>query len=376
MINSPTRPLFDPADFRIPSNMTHVCAGGETAFLRRHDEAFARYVDDKSRGSPGRTAQEATVERTREQVAALWGVRSDEIGWVSNVAEGISLVLDSLEFKSGDNICLMDTEYPSVVAPVLARPHPEYKVKLLSRAHSDGLAAAVDHNTRAIMVSYVSYLNGERFDLQLLREAADQVGALLIVDFTQASGYLPIMASIADFAFSSSYKWMLGMTGVATAYWNRQRIPHWQPVSAGWYSLASDATGYSHGITLRPDALRFTRGNPCHAGLYVLSSALEYLSGFDPVKIQTHIQGLTTDLLTRLAEHGVESSTPTDPAHHGASICLSRNDAHALHTRMGEANVLTWNGRGRLRISFHGYNCRSDVDNVEAALLHALACRD
>jgi len=34
--------------------------------------------------------------------------------------------------------------------------------------------------------------------------------------------------------------------------------------------------------------------------------------------------------------------------------------------------VLAWNGRGRLRISFHGYNGTADVDRVEAALAKAL----
>ena len=373
MTSSPDRPLFDPADFRIPTDVSHVCAGGETPFLWCHNEALARYAHDKSQGAPGRDTQEAVLERTREQLAALWGVQSDEIGWVSNVAEGVSLVLDSLRLQQGDNICVMAIEYPSLVAPLLARPQAEYETRLVSETGSAGLAAAVDENTRAILVSYVSYLNGERFDLQALRQAADAVGALLVVDFTQAAGYLPIMASVADFAFSASYKWMLGMTGTASAYWNRQRVPEWQPLSAGWHSLASDSTRYDEGIRLRPDAMRFSRGNPSHAGLYVLSSALDYLAGFDPVNIQAHVQALTTDLLARLAKKGVESTTPVDPVRHGASICISRPDAHELHALMGKAGVLTWNGRGRLRISFHGYNCKTDVDRVEAALLDALA---
>jgi cysteine desulfurase/selenocysteine lyase len=75
-------------------------------------------------------------------------------------------------------------------------------------------------------------------DLPALRRLADQVGAWLLVDFTQASGYLPIEASLADFAFSACYKWMLGIAGVAVAYWNRRRLPGWAPASAGWHSLA------------------------------------------------------------------------------------------------------------------------------------------
>ena len=70
----------------------------------------------------------------------------------------------------------------------------------------DRLASCIDERTRVIGVSYVSYLTAERHDLPALRALADKVGALLVVDFTQSSGYLPIAASVADFAFSACYK--------------------------------------------------------------------------------------------------------------------------------------------------------------------------
>ena len=94
-------PLFDPRDFRIPEGVSHVCAAGETAFLRRHDEAYGRYVRDKSSGARGRAAQEAQVERARQQVAALWGMPAGDIGWVGCVAEGVSLVLESIDWRAG-----------------------------------------------------------------------------------------------------------------------------------------------------------------------------------------------------------------------------------------------------------------------------------
>jgi selenocysteine lyase/cysteine desulfurase len=266
----------------------------------------------------------------------------------------------------------MPGEYPSLVAPLMARSAPAYRVRFAGSASVSALIQCMTPNTRAVLVSHVSYLNGERFDLDALRAAADAVGAMLIVDFTQASGYLPIRASSADFAFCASYKWMLGMTGVATAYWNRRRRPDWSPASAGWYSIAGDATDLSDGLALRPDAMRFTRGNPGHMSLYVLSSALDYLAAFEPAVIQAHVQSLTSDLLARLSAHRLESSTPPDTSRHGASVCLARPDAKEIQIRMCDRGVLVWNGRGRLRISFHGYNCRRDVDRVEEALLNAL----
>ena len=73
---------------------------------------------------------------------------------------------------------------------------------------ADRFSACVDDRTRVIAVSHVSYLTGERHDLAALRVLADRVGALLVVDFTQAAGWMPIDASVADFGFSACYKWL------------------------------------------------------------------------------------------------------------------------------------------------------------------------
>jgi len=41
MSTSPATPLFNPQDFHLPPGVSHVCAGGETAFLRRHEAAMS-----------------------------------------------------------------------------------------------------------------------------------------------------------------------------------------------------------------------------------------------------------------------------------------------------------------------------------------------
>lgn len=364
-------PLFDPADFHLPPGIAHVCAGGETAPLKTHDEAVLRYLRDKASGFPGRTAQDTEVAKARAAVAALWNVEPGDIGFVSNVAEGVSMVAESLDWRPGDSICIDAHEYPSVVAPIaLLRAGVT-----LTQAHGtdpDRFTACIGPRTRIIAASYVSYLTGERVDLHTLRRLADSVGALLVVDFTQASGYLPIHASVADFAFSACYKWMLGITGTAIAYWNRSRQPAWAPASAGWNSIGPATGGYDQPLTLRPDAMRFTRGNPSHVSVYVLNSALSYLSRFDMRNVQNHVQTLTTALLDRLAGRDIASTTPRDPGRHGASVCIASPNAKAIRDGLFATGVYAWNGHGRVRISFHGYNTMQDVDRVAAALSECL----
>jgi len=191
---------------------------------------------------------------------------------------------------------------------------------------------------------------------------------LLVVDFTQAAAYLPLEASIADFAFSACYKWLLGVTGVAIAYWNRARQPQWSPASAGWYSFAPGSRGYDNPLPLRADALRFTRGNPAHASIYVLADALDYLAACDVRDIQAHVQGMTTAMLEQLEALGVPTLTPADPARHGASVCVASPRAQAIVERIARRGVLAWNGQGRIRFSFHGYNSSRDVDQAMGAL--------
>jgi selenocysteine lyase/cysteine desulfurase len=225
-----------------------------------------------------------------------------------------------------------------------------------------------------IAVSAVSYYDARRHDLGALRDVADEVGALLAVDFTQASGWLPIDASVADFAFSACYKWMLGLTGTAVAYWNRVRQPGWAPATAGWYSIVSQGPRPDYGarLALRPDAGRFTRGNPAHAAVYAVHAALDYLDRFPRGAVQAHVQALTVELLRRLAAAGIPSITPADPARHGASVCIAHDQAAAITEGLAARGVLAWNGRGRVRISFHGYNDAAELDQVMEALRASL----
>ncbi|HEY4253410.1 MAG TPA: aminotransferase class V-fold PLP-dependent enzyme [Roseomonas sp.] len=361
-------PLFPRDAFEIPAGAAHVCAGGEPPFLRRHAAAFAAYARDKGLGAPGRTAQEAEVERVRGLLAGRWGCTTGDIGFVSSVAEGVAMLAESIDWRPGDNVVFDPDEYPSVVSPFLFHPAPETRFVPVAR-----MASVVDAKTRLIGVSAASYLNGACPDLPALRALADSVGAMLVVDFTQAAGWMPIRADIADFGFAASYKWHLGTTGIATAYWNRARQPGWAPRTAGWNSIAP-GTGkldYGSGFGLVPDAMRFCRGNPAHVPLYVLGSALDFLAQWDTGVVQRHVHGLTTALLARLAAAGIPSTTPPDPRHHGASVCIESLRASAIVAALGEQNVLAWNGRGRIRFSFHGYNAMDDVERIMAALVPA-----
>ena len=115
--------------------------------------------------------------------------------------------------------------------------------------------------------------------------------------------------------------------------------------------------------------MRFTRGNPAHASIYVLNTALSFLSRFEMPTVQRHVQTLTVALLDRLSALRIPAMTPADPERHGASVCIPSSRAQAIVDAMGARGVYAWNGHGRIRVSFHGYNTMSDVERTVEALL-------
>jgi selenocysteine lyase/cysteine desulfurase len=120
---------------------------------------------------------------------------------------------------------------------------------------------------------------------------------------------------------------------------------------------------------LKPDAMRFTRGNPAHASLYVLVAALDYLEEVETLAVLSHVQGLTTALLAAFEGLGLPVTTPADPAQHGASVCIALPDADRIVTALEDrAGILAWGGRGRVRFSFHGYNSDRDVAAIADAM--------
>ncbi|KAE8398479.1 pyridoxal phosphate-dependent transferase [Aspergillus pseudonomiae] len=367
------QPLFDLSSFHPAPGITHVCTAGDSLPLRAHSDALSRYMTDKAGGHKGYEDQGKLLDKARTLIASSWKVSSKEIGFTSSVAEGVSMILESLDWAEGDNVCIDADEYPSLVAPFALKSqrsqdsssHRTPEMRYCTGGES--MNTIVNNKTRLIAVSYVSYLNGARVDLSFYRALADSVGAILLVDFTQAAGYSPIHASVADFAFSACYKWLLGTTGTAIAFWNQQRQPNWTPGTAGWYSLSMGVARprwETDRIDVRDDAMCFSRGSPAYLSTYILVAGVEYLDQWATSDIEVHVQTLTTKLLKELERVGIHSTTPRSVERHGASVAVDCAGASEIVDELHNSGIYASNGKGRVRFSFHGYNSVKDVERI------------
>ena len=351
--------LFPREAFDLAPGVTHLACGGEPPWLRSHAQALSRYGADRNAGWRGREAQEAHVNAVRGLLARDWGVAEGSTGFVSSVAEGCGMLGETLA-PPGSNVVAVAFEYSSMLGGFALRPGVALRL-------APGLAdipSLVDADTAVILVSDISQLTGEAADLPALRALADTVGAALVVDFTQAAGWKQVRAGIADFAFSSCYKWLLATTGIAVAYWNSERRPDWAPLSAGWFSLVAPIDWAAPRLV--PDAMRFCRGNPAFVPMYMLGHAVETARGWAaPEALEAHVLALAAAFRAGVLEAGLPCLTP---AAHGANICIPDADSVPRLAALEALGVMAWGGRGRVRFSFHGYNSMDDMAAALAAV--------
>lgn len=365
--------LIDKQRFFGLQDVTHLAAGGEGPVLQSHSAAMARFFTDKSGGMEGRSRVTDTERRTRQAVAEFWGARAEEIAFVANSSDGLTIVAHGVDWREGDNVVLEAVEFPSVLHVWRRLPAAGVEIRAVGESETpslDAIRQAVTGRTRVIAVSQVSYLTGLRHNLAALRDIADSVGARLIVDATHAAGVVPVPVDLCDATISSCYKFLLGVQGVALLRVHPRRWPDLQPPSVGWHSIQYEDDWRRRGaFRFKETAERFEMGSCAFGSIYCLEDAVRILSGIGAERIEDHVLDLGGRLRQGIADLGWRVLTPAPRDQRAANVAFATDDSDRVEREFFKRSVLVWSGDGRIRLSLHAYSDEEDVDRA----LHALA---
>ncbi len=137
---------------------------------------------------------------------------------------------------------------------------------------------------------------GEVADLAAITRRAREVGAIVVVDATQAAGWLPLDASEADFLVAAAYKWLCAPRGRRSSPSTPSRRPGTRsmrsgsPLAAGWFAGEGDAV-YGMPPRLAEDARAFDISPAWHSWVGT-APALETLLAVGVETIHDHDVGL------------------------------------------------------------------------------------
>jgi selenocysteine lyase/cysteine desulfurase len=370
------KPLIPKSEFVGLDDIISLCAGGETPMLASHRQAIDQFMFDKSRGEQARQLEADRVELAREKCARLFSVNAEEITFLSNASEGINNVAYGLDWKAGDNVVIVDVEFPSGILPwtrlqgigveIRVVKHKDWLIEL------DDIAAQIDARTRVVAISHVSMFTGQRIDLETLSRLVRSSKALLLLDATHAAGVVPVAARFADIMVSSCYKWLLGVHGAAVFFINRETLPDFKPPFLGWNNAVNHG-GWKQPtrFELQPTSHRFQPGNAGFISVYILDNALDRLLDIGIDKIEQHALALSGQIYEAVDELGFELMTPPQTQQRAGNVCFLADDVESIRVQLEKHRIMIWGdyaGFGRLRISTHLYNDSSDVDRCIEAL--------
>ncbi len=167
----------------------------------------------------------------------------------------------------------MFSEFPAVTRPWIAyAAEKDCELQFVDERETHDLTEtpiqSIDERISVVAVSYVQFATGTRVDIPRLREATRKVGALLMVDVTQAAGALPIDAKgwDADVVVCSGYKWLGGHGGVGLAVMSPRFLDQ-VPPAPGWMGAPDPFDFEATRLPLAGDARRYTQSTMSYVSL-------------------------------------------------------------------------------------------------------------
>ncbi len=302
-------------------------------------DAVADAVAAWRRGAARPPDYDRHVEAARAAWASLTGVRAEDVAIGASVSQLVGLVAASLPPTT--RVLTVASEFTSVTFPFAAQGMPVTEV-----AAGDLLSHVDDHDL--VAVSVVQSADGLLADLDGLRAT----GKPVLLDATQAAGWLPLRLGWADWVVGAGYKWLLTPRGAAWLAARPDALARTVPLAANWYAAPDPWEGiYGLPLRLAGDARRLDLSPVWFAQLGA-AATVPWLAGLDLAAVRDHCVGLADATLAGLGH----------PPRGSAVIAVDLTADQAK--RLTDAGVVGAVRAGRTRLSFHLYNTMDDVELV------------
>lgn len=356
-------------DFLVPEDMVYLATAGESLPLRSQSSAVCRYMDAKRRGEVAHGDMYGVVDRCRKLVGRLLGT-DQNVGFVSSTSEALASLLRAVRFQPGDNVVVSEIDFvsnrlaslPLSTVGIETRVIPADEGQVRPELYDE----LVDTRTRLVVISAVSHWSGFRHDLRRVSEIVHSKGALLAVDATQALGVASVPFEVCDILVASTYKWLLGIPGVALICCQREAFDRLAPTVVGRHGVERWIN--RHEYCLHRDSRAFEMGFPNFVGLYVLEDSLTYLERLGVQRIAEVTASLVDGLIEGVRAMNLSLLTPLDRCRRAAIVSVRTSRYAEVVKRLLERGICVSAGDGRIRISPYIYNNQRDVQTVLEAL--------
>ncbi|AWB92218.1 cysteine desulfurase [Aeromicrobium chenweiae] len=342
----------------------------------------------------GAEASEA-FELGRTKVADFIGAPSrEEVVFTKNASEALNLVArvlgDAGRVGEGDEVVITEMEHHSNIVPwqqLTQRTGATLRwfgVTDEGRLDLDDIDGLITERTKVVSLTWVSNMLGTINPLDTIIAKAHSVGALVVVDASQAVPQIPVdVAALgADFVAFTGHK-LVGPTGIGVLWGRYDLLAELPPFLGGGEMIETVTMAES---TYAPPPARFEAGTPPIAQSVGLGAAVDYLSSIGMENIAAHEQAITAYALQAMQEiDGLTVIGPKEPVMRGGAISFTLDGVHphdvsqlldsrGVAVRAGHHCAkpahLRFGVQSTTRASFYLYTTELEIDALVEALHH------
>lgn len=325
----------------------------------------------------GLYTETASFEGTRNAIksilANLLNCKPGELALIHHTAEGMNFISHGLKLTPGDEIILLENEFPSNYYPWLHWRDKDVVLKTTPMGEDPGdflenLKKQVTEKTRAITISSVHWCTGMPLPLKDVGMLCRENGIDFIVDGAQGVGLLPHDLKgqgVSHMAFPA-WKWLMGPLGMGVLYISEEKIGELNPIFVGTDSVVNSEEYFPYKTELKPGADRFTISTPNFADWVWFHASLEYLDGIGFENARQRILELNKRLAGGLRASGFQvysDKFPDSPT--GITVCEKKGiPARELVAHLKKNKIIVAERLGRVRLAPHIYISPDQIDET------------
>ena len=303
--------------------------------LERHNANVARAMHQLGAESS------AAFEEARDKVARFLNAPSrDEVIFTKNASEALNLVANTLAWASGplevgegDRVVITEMEHHSNIVPwqlLTQRTGAELRWFGLTedgQLDLSNIDELITERTKVVSLTWVSNMLGTINPVAEIARRAHEVGAIVVVDASQAAPQLPVdvQAVDADVVVFTGHK-VTGPTGIGVLWGRKALLDELPPFLGGGEMIETVSMERS---TYAGIPHKFEAGTPPIVEAVGLGTAVDYLTEIGLDDIHRHEQAITGYLLEGLATvPGLKVLGPLDASQRGGAVSFEIDGIH------------------------------------------------
>ena len=326
-------------------------------------------------------------ENTRDKVKSFINANHrEEIIFTPNCTHSINMVANSIYAKRANKIIVTEVEHHSNIVPWLQTGRSKHAglevINVVDNSFYQNLeATCAKYPSSLVAIPHIPNSFSVVFDIKVVTKIAHKHDCLVMVDGSQAVGFMQVDVkySDVDFYVFSAHK-MFGPTGVGVLYAKQELLEHISPLVVGGGMVGSTVNWSRFDMGELP--FRLEAGTPNISGVIGLGAAIDWITSQGIDKINAHdremiaqayqqfykkLRGVSVLASSHHYDHVPSSNilcfTVKDVAHEDLAYWF---DSHNIIVRTGglcaRPGLERYNSGGIVRISVGPYTRKHDIN--------------